>query len=54
MSDGIDDLRTYLGEEGTDFSQEQVGALDAFIDRIGGLENALLAIKILDDMDEAA
>ena len=54
MSDEINDLRTYLAEEGADLSQEQVRALDEFIDQIGGIENAILAIKILDGLDEAA
>jgi DNA-directed RNA polymerase subunit F len=49
MSDEIDDLRAFLAEEGNDLSQEQVRALGEFIDRIGGIENATLAIKLLDE-----
>jgi len=54
MSDEINDLRIYLAEEGADLTQEQVRALDEFIDQIGGIENATLAIKTLDELDEAA
>jgi hypothetical protein len=49
MSDEINDLRTYLTEEGADLTQEQVRALDEFIDQLGGIENATLAIKLLDE-----
>jgi hypothetical protein len=49
MSDEINDLRTYLAEEGADLSQEQVRALDEFIDQLGGIENATLAIRLLDE-----
>ena len=54
MSDEINDLRIYLAEEGADLTQEQVRALDEFIDQLGGIENATLAIKLLDKLDEAA
>ena len=54
MSDEINDLRAFLAEEGNDLSQGQVRALDEFIDQLGGIENATLAIKLLDELDEAA
>ena len=54
MSDEINDLRTFLSEEGNDLSPEQVRALHEFIDRIGGIENATLAIEMLDKLDNAA
>ena len=54
MSDEINDLRAFLSEEGADLTQEQVRALDEFIDQIGGIENATLAMKLLDKLDEAA
>ena len=54
MSDEINDLRTYLAEEGADLSQEQVLTLRDFIDQLGGIENATLAMKIFDELDEAA
>ena len=54
MSDEINDLHAFLAEEGNDLSQEQVRALGEFIDQIGGIENATLAMKILDELDEAA
>ncbi len=54
MSDEINDLRSYLAEEGADLTQEQVRALDEFIDQLGGIENATLAMKVLDELDEAA
>jgi hypothetical protein len=54
MSDEINDLRTYLAEEGADLTQEQVRVLDEFIGQLGGIENATLAIKLLNELDEAA
>ncbi len=54
MSDEIDDLRAFLAEEGADLTQEQVRVLDEFIDHLGGIENATLAMKLLDKLDEAA
>jgi hypothetical protein len=54
MSDEINDLRTYLAEEGADLTQEQVRVLDEFVGQLGGIENATLAIKLLDELDEAA
>jgi hypothetical protein len=54
MSDEINDLHAFLAEEGNDLSQEQVRALGEFIDQIGGIENATLAIKLLNELDEAA
>jgi len=54
MSDEINDLRIFLAEEGSDLTEAQVRALDEFIDQIGGIENAALAMKLLDELDEAA
>ena len=54
MSDEINNLRAFLSEEGADLTQEQVRALDEFIDQIGGIENATLAMELLDKLDEAA
>ena len=54
MNDEIDDLRAFLAEEGADLSREQVRALDELIDQLGGIENATLAMKLLDKLDEAA
>ncbi len=54
MSDEINDLRIYLAEEGADLTQEQVRALDEFIDQLGGIENATVVMKVLDELDEAA
>ena len=50
MSDelSIDDLRAVLAEEGTDLTQEQVLALRDFIDEVGSLEDAILALEQLD------
>jgi hypothetical protein len=41
MSDEINDLRTYLAEEGADLTQEQVRVLDEFVGQLGGIENAI-------------
>ena len=49
MSDEINDLRTFLAEEGADLTQEQVVALRDFIDEVGSLEDALLALEQLDE-----
>jgi hypothetical protein len=51
MDDEIDDLRTYLAEQGADLTQEQVLALHDFIDEVGSLEDA---IEALEQLDEAA
>jgi hypothetical protein len=51
MSDEIDNLRTYLAEEGADLTPEQVLTLRDFIDEVGSLEDA---IQALDQLDEAA
>jgi hypothetical protein len=51
MNDEINDLRTYLAEEGADLTQAQVLALQSFIDEVGSLEDA---IQLLDQVKEAA
>ena len=50
MSDelSVDDLRAVLAEAGTDMTQEQVLALRDFIDEVGSLEDAILALEQLD------
>ena len=54
VGDEINDLRIFLAEEGSDLTEAPVRALDEFIDQIGGIENAALAIRLLDELDEAA
>ena len=54
MSDEINDLRAFLAEEGAELTKEQVRVLDEFIDQLGGIENATLAMRLLDKLDEAA
>jgi hypothetical protein len=49
MSDEIDDLRTYLAEEGAELTPEQVLMLRDFIDEVGSLEDAILALEQLDE-----
>ena len=44
----IDDLRAVLAEHGTDLTQEQALALRDFIDEIGDLDEAILALEQLD------
>ena len=51
MNDEINDLRVYLAEEGAHLTQEQVLALQEFIDEVGSTEDA---IQLLDQLKEAA
>ena len=51
MSDeiSIDDLRAVLAEEGTHLTHEQALGLRDFIDEVGSLEDAILALEQLDE-----
>ena len=47
-------LRVLLSEEGSELNEQQAAALKQFIEDIGGMENALAAIAMLDGLEEAA
>ena len=49
MSDEINNLQAFLAEEGSDLTEAQVLALRDFIDEVGSLENAILALEQLDE-----
>jgi hypothetical protein len=49
-----DEIRELLVAEGNELSPSQALALRDFIDRIGGIENAALAVDLLDDLEHAA
>ena len=61
MDDEIDiqdlaayEIRELLLEEGSEVDEEQAAALKQFIEDIGGLENALAAVDMLDGLEKAA
>lgn len=43
-----------LATEGKDLTKEQAVALGDFIDRVGGLENALSAVEMLSQLEKTA
>ena len=49
-----DEIAELLAAEGSDLSEEQASALRDFIDRVGGIENALSAVEMLCDLEKAA
>ncbi|MCY2990528.1 MAG: hypothetical protein NTY19_22020 [Planctomycetota bacterium] len=49
-----DEIRELLTEEGSELDEQQAAALQEFIAEIGGLENALSAIAMLSEMEDAA
>jgi hypothetical protein len=49
-----DEIRELLLEEGSELDEEQAAALKEFIAEIGGLENALAAVAMLSQLEEAA
>jgi hypothetical protein len=48
------EIRELLLEEGSEVDEEQAAALKQFIEDIGGLENALAAVAMLDRLERAA
>jgi hypothetical protein len=50
----IEELRAYLAEEGTDLTVQQLLALRQFVDKFDSLEEAAMALDVLDKMGEAA
>ncbi len=49
-----DEIRELLLEEGRELDEQQAAALKQFIEDIGGMENALAAIALLEGLDRAA
>ena len=49
-----DEIRELLLEEGSELDEHQTVALKEFIRDIGGMENALAAIAMLDRLEKAA
>jgi len=49
-----DEIRELLLEEGSELDEQQAAALKQFIEDIGGLENALATIAMLDGLEKAA
>ena len=49
-----DEIRELLLEEGSELDEQQAAALKQFIEDIGGLENALAAVAMLDVLEKAA
>ena len=49
-----DGIRELLLVDGSELSEQQAAALKHFIQDIGGMENALAAIAMLDELEKAA
>jgi hypothetical protein len=49
-----DEIRELLAADGNDLTDQEAVALRDFIYRIGGIENAVLAIDLLDELERAA
>ena len=61
MDDEIDiqdldayEIRELLLDQGSEVDEEQAAAIKRFIEDIGGLENALAAVAMLDELEKAA
>jgi hypothetical protein len=61
MDDEIDirdldayEIRELLLDQGNEVDEEQAAAIKQFIEDIGGLENALAAVAMLDNLEKAA
>lgn len=50
----VDEIRDLLLAEGSELDERQAAALKDFIEEIGGLENALSAVAMLGELEEAA
>jgi len=49
-----DEIRELLLEEGSEVDEHQAAAIKQFVQDIGGLENALAAVAMLDELEKAA
>ena len=54
QADITEELRACLAEEGADLTKEQLIALRQFVEKFDSLEEAALALDVLDKMGEAA
>jgi len=50
----VDEIRELLLEEGSDLDEQQAAALKQFIEDVGGLDNVLAAVAMLDRLERAA
>lgn len=50
----VDEIRELLSEEGCELDEQVAAALQEFVHEIGGLENAMSAIEMLSDLEDAA
>lgn len=50
----VDEIRELLLEEGSDLDEQQAAALKQFIEDVGGLDNVLAAVAMLDGLERAA
>lgn len=50
----VEQLRAILTSDGRQLDEEQVRAIRRFIRRVGGLENARLAVAMLSQLEDAA
>lgn len=49
-----DEIRELLLDQGSEVDEEQAAAIKQFVQDIGGLENALAAVAMLDELEKAA
>ena len=49
-----DEIRELLLEEGGGLDEQQAATLTMFIEDIGGVENALAAVAVLEQLEKAA
>ena len=49
-----DEIRELLLMEGSEVDEHQAAAIKQFVQDIGGLENALAAVAMLDELEKAA
>jgi len=49
-----DEIRELLLEDGNGLDEQQAAALKQFVEDIGGMENALAALAMLDELEKAA
>jgi hypothetical protein len=48
------EIKAALANDAGNPTETQLSAIEDFIDEIGGIENALLAVELLSDLEEAA
>jgi hypothetical protein len=48
------EIRELLLDQGSNVGEDQAAAIKKFIEDIGGLENALAAVAMLDSLEKAA